>query len=131
MAMRWPNRLKQALAVCNSLTLIGRNQLVGDDADKQAFKAVEARFLVSQDWLESETCVLCAADCQMQMFIQTSITRLLRNCAHAMALSDSSACISARGCYAAGIAVMFAQTDTSLCCSLVSGCMCIQVDQFI
>jgi len=48
MAMRWPNRLKQALAVCNSLTLIGRNQLVGDDADKQAFKAVEARFLVSQ-----------------------------------------------------------------------------------
>ncbi len=58
MAMRWPNRLKQALAVCNSLTLIGRNQLVGDDADKQAFKAVEARFLVSQDWLESEICVL-------------------------------------------------------------------------
>ena len=53
MAMHWPNRLKQALAVCNSLTLIGRNQLVGDDADKQAFKAVEARFLVSQDWLES------------------------------------------------------------------------------
>jgi hypothetical protein len=51
MAMRWPNRLKQALAVCNSLTLIGKNQLVGDDADKQAFKAVEARFLVSQDWL--------------------------------------------------------------------------------
>ncbi|KAL0024457.1 hypothetical protein WJX77_006172 [Trebouxia sp. C0004] len=44
-ARRWPNRLKQALAVCNSLTLIGRNQLVGDDADKQAFQAVEARFL--------------------------------------------------------------------------------------
>lgn len=63
MAMGWPDRLKQALAVCNSLTLIGRNQLVGDDADKQAFKAVEARFLVSQDWLganSSKTFVLQA-----------------------------------------------------------------------
>ena len=63
-AMRWPNRLKQALAVCNSLTLIGRNQLVGDDADKQAFKAVEARFLVSQDWLEFDTFVLQTVRCR-------------------------------------------------------------------
>ena len=118
MAMRWPNRLKQALAVCNSLTLIGRNQLVGDDADKQAFKPVEARFLVSQDWLESEN--LCAADCQMPMFIQTAIIRLLRDCGHAMSLSDFSACISARDCYAAGIAAMRARTDSSLCCSLAS-----------
>ena len=55
MGMRWPNCLKQALAVCNSLTLIGRNQLVGDDADKQAFKAVEARFLVSQDWTGADS----------------------------------------------------------------------------
>ena len=47
MAMRWPNRLKQAAAVCNSLTLINKSQVVGDAADKQAFKAVEARFVVS------------------------------------------------------------------------------------
>ncbi|DBA92220.1 TPA: hypothetical protein ACH3X1_015928 [Trebouxia sp. C0004] len=45
MAMRWPNRLKQAAAVCNSLTLINKSQVVGDAADKQAFKAVEARFV--------------------------------------------------------------------------------------
>ncbi len=53
MAMRWPNKLKQAAAVCNSLTLINKKQVVGDAADKQAFKAVEARFLVShhdQSW---------------------------------------------------------------------------------
>ena len=47
MAMRWPARLKQAVAVCNSLTLISQRQVVGDIADKQAFRAVEARFLVS------------------------------------------------------------------------------------
>lgn len=53
MAMRWPNRLKQAAAVCNSLTLINKSQVVGDVADKQAFKAVEARFVVSHNgnWL--------------------------------------------------------------------------------
>ncbi|DBA95269.1 TPA: hypothetical protein ACH3X3_013163 [Trebouxia sp. C0006] len=45
MAMRWPNRLKQAAAVCNSLTLINKSQVVGDVADKQAFKAVEARYV--------------------------------------------------------------------------------------
>ena len=47
MAMRWPPRLKLAVAACNSLTLISKKQVVGDIADKQAFKAVEARFLVS------------------------------------------------------------------------------------
>ena len=46
MAMHWPLRLKQAVAVCNSLTLIGKSQVVGDLADKQAFKAIEACFLV-------------------------------------------------------------------------------------
>lgn len=47
MAMRWPPRLKLAVAVCNSLTRISKNQVVGDIADKQAFNAVEARFVVS------------------------------------------------------------------------------------
>ena len=46
LTVRWPPRLKQVAAVCNSLNLIGRNQVVGDLADKQAFKAVEARFQV-------------------------------------------------------------------------------------
>lgn len=45
-ATHWPDSLKQAAALCNSLTPVGKNQVVGDLADKQAFKAVEARFLV-------------------------------------------------------------------------------------
>ena len=47
-----------------------------------------------------------------------------------MSLSDISACISARDCYAAGIAAMRARTDSSLCSSRVSGCMCVQVAHF-
>lgn len=46
-AVRWPNGLKQAAAVCNSLTLIGRDLVVGELDERRAFKAVEARFLVS------------------------------------------------------------------------------------
>ena len=45
-ATRWPEQLKTAVAVCNSLTLVNKTQVVGDLADKQAFTAVEARFLV-------------------------------------------------------------------------------------
>lgn len=45
-ATRWPERLKQAAALCNSLTFISQHQVVGDLADKQGFLAVEARFLV-------------------------------------------------------------------------------------
>ena len=50
-AFRWPERLKQAVAVCNALTLINKNHVVGDISEKEAFKAVEAQFLVSQDYL--------------------------------------------------------------------------------
>ena len=46
-ATRWPEALKQAAALCTSLTLVSKSQVAGDLADKQAFKAVEARFLVS------------------------------------------------------------------------------------
>ncbi len=46
-AYRWPDRLKQAAAVCNALTLINRNHVVGDVPEAEAFKAVEAQFLVS------------------------------------------------------------------------------------
>ena len=46
-AVEWPDMLKQAVAVCNSLTLMTRTQVVGDLAEKAAFKTVEARFVVS------------------------------------------------------------------------------------
>ena len=46
LAVRWPEALKQAAALCTSLMLVRKNQVVGDLADKQAFKAVEARFVV-------------------------------------------------------------------------------------
>ena len=45
-AVQWPNSLKQCAAICNSLNLIGRRQLIGDAADLAAVKACEARFLV-------------------------------------------------------------------------------------
>ena len=46
-ALRWPNRLKQAVAVCNSLNMVGRHTVAGVDMERRMFKAVEARFLVS------------------------------------------------------------------------------------
>lgn len=47
-AVRWPNSLKQCAAVCNSLNLVNRQQVGGDVADYTAFRACEARFVVSQ-----------------------------------------------------------------------------------
>ncbi|KAL0048212.1 hypothetical protein WJX82_010068 [Trebouxia sp. C0006] len=44
-ALRWSNRLKQAVAVCNSLTMVNKNTVVGADMERSMFKAVEARFL--------------------------------------------------------------------------------------
>ena len=46
-AFKWPDRLKQAVAVCNALTLINRTHVVGDGPEREAFQAVEAQFLVS------------------------------------------------------------------------------------
>ncbi|KAL0023496.1 hypothetical protein WJX79_002152 [Trebouxia sp. C0005] len=43
-ALRWNNRLRQALAVCNGLSWINKT-LVGVDMERSMFKAVEARFL--------------------------------------------------------------------------------------
>ena len=48
-AQRWSNRLKQGVAVCNSLVVINKTTVVGADMERSMFKAVEARFLVS--WL--------------------------------------------------------------------------------
>lgn len=46
-AVAWPKMLKKAVAVCNALTLVKKNEVVGDLAEKVAFKRLEARFLVS------------------------------------------------------------------------------------
>ncbi len=46
-ALRWGNRLKQAVAVCNSLSMVNKNTVVGADMERSMFKAVEARFLVN------------------------------------------------------------------------------------
>ena len=46
-AHRWSNRLKQGVAVCNSLVFINKSTVVGADMERSMFKAVEARFLVS------------------------------------------------------------------------------------
>lgn len=45
-ALRWGNRLKQAVAVCNSLNMVNKHTVVGVDMERTMFKAVEARFLV-------------------------------------------------------------------------------------
>jgi len=45
-AIRWPSGLKQAAAVCNSLTLISKSKVVGELGERRAFNAVEARFVV-------------------------------------------------------------------------------------
>lgn len=46
-ALRWSNRLKQGVAVCNSLVAINKSTVVGADMERSMFKAVEACFLVS------------------------------------------------------------------------------------
>lgn len=45
-AVRWSNRLKQAIAVCNGLTFISQHSVVGNDLERKLFKTVEARFQV-------------------------------------------------------------------------------------
>ena len=46
-ALHWSNRLKQAVAVCNSLNMVTKNTVAGVDMERAMFKAVEAHFLVS------------------------------------------------------------------------------------
>jgi hypothetical protein len=45
-AVWWPVRLRQAAAVCNSLTFVRKNKVVGDAAEKKMCQAVEAHFVV-------------------------------------------------------------------------------------
>ena len=46
-ALRWSNRLKQAAAVCHSLTRVNKTMAVGDELERGLFKLVEAQFLVA------------------------------------------------------------------------------------
>ena len=46
-AVNWPNSVKQCAAICNSLNLVSKQKVVGDQADLAAFHACEARLLVS------------------------------------------------------------------------------------
>ena len=46
-AVWWPPRLRQAAAVCNSLTFVRKNKVVGDVAELKLCRAVEANFVVS------------------------------------------------------------------------------------
>ena len=55
-AVRWKNRLKQAAAVCNGLTMISKTHVVGDDMDRKMFRIVEAHFLVGVCLLYSPSC---------------------------------------------------------------------------
>ena len=63
-ALRWSNRLKQAVAVCNSLTMINKNTVVGADMERSMFKAVEARFLVGPPGLLADTQGWRSAPCR-------------------------------------------------------------------
>ena len=55
-ASAWPKMLKKAVAMCNGLTLVKKNEVVGDLSERVAFKAVEARFLV-RDMPHSAACM--------------------------------------------------------------------------
>lgn len=45
-ATLWSNKLIQAAAVCNGLTMVNKTTVVGDGMERSLFTAVEARFLV-------------------------------------------------------------------------------------
>ncbi len=45
-AVWWPARLRQAAAICNSLTFVRKNMVVGDPVDMKMCQAVEAHFVV-------------------------------------------------------------------------------------
>ena len=44
--MHWSNTLKQAAAVCHSLTMVNKATVAGVELDRSLFKAVEGHFLV-------------------------------------------------------------------------------------
>ncbi|DBA88976.1 TPA: hypothetical protein ACH3X2_000200 [Trebouxia sp. C0005] len=44
-ASRWTNQLRQAFAVCHSLSMVSKSVVAGDDMERTLFKTVEARFL--------------------------------------------------------------------------------------
>ena len=70
-ALRWSNRLKQAVAICNSLNMVNKHTVVGVDMECTMFKAVEARFLV---------CAMIYIHYDMHFMIHTLRCIRFRNC---------------------------------------------------
>lgn len=61
-ATQWSDQLKQAAAVCHSLTMVHKQLVVGDAMEQRFFKLVEASFLVSTlaSWhVNFCMCLLC------------------------------------------------------------------------
>ena len=54
-AVWWSLRLRQAAAVCNSLTFVRKNRVVGDGAELKLCKAVEAHFVVGLSPINQST----------------------------------------------------------------------------
>ena len=55
-ATQWSNRLKQAAAVCHSLTMVHKQLVVGDAMEHSFFKLVEAHFLVRSYGSDHDVC---------------------------------------------------------------------------
>lgn len=68
-ALRWSNRLKQAVAVCNSLSMVSKNTVAGVDMERAMFKAVEAHFLVSSSSFDIVHTAFCDAACNHHVFL--------------------------------------------------------------
>lgn len=86
-AVRWSNRLKQAAAVCNGLTVINKSTVVGEEFEQSLFKAVEARFKAGS------TCS-CLSACRASA-TQFCRTALLSRMWHLILLQHTFACCSA------------------------------------
>lgn len=67
-AVHWSNTLKQAAAVCNSLTLVNKHTVAGFDVERSLFKAVEARFLVRQEQIADQLRLVSLPALQHLMF---------------------------------------------------------------
>lgn len=81
-AVRWSNRLKQACAVCHSLTVISKTTAVGEAYEQHLFKAVEAHFQARVKYLmvTSLLSVCCQSLTNLLPVYYESSTILLPRC---------------------------------------------------
>ena len=57
-AISWDNDVRKALALCNDLVPLHRSMLAGPQDEKQAFKSVEASYVVTFSALSTLLCTL-------------------------------------------------------------------------